>query len=98
MDASTRKDLVELFRPVEGGIPGGCVSIAFSSEASLSVSAYEILSLTAVVSIDGSGPSGSALSPARQSEPPTSQSEPEYESEVRFIPSYWLVGGLGPPV
>jgi hypothetical protein len=54
MDASTRKDLVELFRPVEGGIPGGCVSIAFSSEASLSVSAYEILSLTAVVSIDGS--------------------------------------------
>jgi len=37
---------------------------------------------------EGYSPSGLALSLARQSEPLTRQSEPEYESEVWFIPSY----------
>ena len=43
------------------------------------------------------GPSGSTLfQPGNRSLRPANRS-PEYESEVRFIPSYWLAGGLGPP-
>jgi hypothetical protein len=40
-----------------------------------------------------SGPSGSAISPASQSEPPASQPEAEYESEL-LLPSRtgWLEG------